>query len=133
NQRGTPTQEAEITSFGFDFVPLTHAKFQDVGEDRGQSVLFNGIEALDEANRMATLLHQLLFRHNRPVWALEANAVVKGGLRLPLHLARPEGGDGDVLELGDDQMIGLPANAKLVPLIPGVRYEAMLEALDAHL
>ena len=133
SQLGTPRREAPITSFGFDFIPLTHAKFQDVGEDRGQSVLLNGIEALDEANRMATRLHQLLFRHNRPVWALEANAVDKEGAPLPPPLARPDGSDGDVLELGDDQMIGLPGNAKLVPLIPDVRYEAMLKALDAHL
>ena len=133
SQLGTPTRETAITSFGFDFIPMAHAKFQDIGEGRGQSALMSGIEAIDEANRMATRLHQLLFRHNRPVWALEANAVDKDGLPLPPPLARPDGSDGDVLELGDDQMIGLPGNAKLVPLIPDVRYEAMLEALNAHL
>ena len=57
---GSPKTEQPFSDFGIDFVPVVHAKFQDIGEQRGIGAFVHALDKVDEANRMATRLHQML-------------------------------------------------------------------------
>jgi hypothetical protein len=83
---GQPIRQQPIESFGIDFVPVVHAKFADTGEDRGWGAVVPALDKIDEANRQATRLAQLLFRNNDVFWALRANSVDAAGRPLPLGL-----------------------------------------------
>lgn len=72
---GTPEEQVPLSSFGIDFVPVVHTMFRDVGRDRGVGAFTPALDKIDEANRMATRLHQMLFRNSSAVWAMSANAL----------------------------------------------------------
>jgi hypothetical protein len=134
DELGTPTLEVGILEhFGFDFIPIAHGKFRDVGDDRGQAAVMPIIDKVDEANRQATRLAQLMFRYNKPVWMLIANAVDKDG--------RPVGGprlvdrdgttvNGATLRIGDDTLLEIPGQGELKSLVPDLKYEAYLQLLQ---
>ena len=45
---GQPKSETLLSTWGIDFVPIVHAKFQDVGDDRGVGVYTHAIDKIDE-------------------------------------------------------------------------------------
>lgn len=133
---GNPTINKAIAEFGIDFVPISHAKFADIGEDRGMSALMPALDKIDEANRQATRLNQMLFRHNNVVWALN------GGLdasKRPLPAPRINATDGvndsddGTITFGDEQMLALPGNTELKQLVPDLKYEDALKILQDHM
>ena len=126
---GRPVVEEDMKTFGIDFLPFVHAKFRDVGEARGVSAFTHALDKIDEANRMATRLHQMLFRHNDTLWVLEANAVDGAGRPMPAP-SLPTDNKGEVV-LGNSRIARLPGNAKLSSLVPQLQYEAALLILDA--
>jgi hypothetical protein len=128
---GTPTEERPLSSFGIDFLPFVHAQFRDVGEARGQAAIVPVIDKIDESNRQATRLHQMLYRHGNALWALQANQVTPDGRPAPPPTL--EGEDDGTLTLGGDQMVRLPGNSTLAPLVPNINYDAALNVLNAQL
>lgn len=128
---GAPDSEEPLARFGINFVPVVWAQFRPIGEERGSSAFSLQISKIDEANRLATRLHQMMFRWNKPTWALEANSVDGSGRPMP----PPKLGDGpgEEIELDDDTMLKLPGHSKLSPLIPNLNYAAHLETLNAQL
>lgn len=128
---GTPDEEYPLSAFGIDFVPVVHIQFRDVGEPRGQAAIVPVIDKIDEANRQATRLHQMLYRHNNALWALQANQVTPDGRPAPPPTLGGE--DDGTLTLGGDQMVRLPGNSSLAPMVPNINYDAALNVLNAQL
>lgn len=121
---------------GVDFVPFVHAKFKDIGEERGVGAFTLALDKIDEANRKATRLAQMIFRYNKALWALSANAMDISGRPLPaprIGGASGDPGDGDTITLGDDRLIRLPGTSKLESLVPQIDYQAHLDSLKADL
>ena len=131
-QLGTPIIDVPLGAFGIDFVPIVWQPFRDVGDERGAGAFTLSIDKIDEANRQATRLHQLLFRHNKPLWALTAGGMDANGR--PLPPPRIGSGTGDeTVELDDNDIVKLPGMAELNPLIPPIAYADALAVLNAQL
>lgn len=130
-QLGTAQETHEFSEYGIDFVPFVHAKFRDIGETRGVPPFMHALDKIDETNRMATRLHQMLFRYNKAVWALSANAMDANGRPLP----PPRLGESkdDALEIGDDSIFKLPGMSKLDAMVPDIKYADALAILQAQM
>ncbi|WP_273845418.1 hypothetical protein [Rubrobacter calidifluminis] len=136
---------------GFDFIPFVHAKFRDAGDDRGIGVFAPYLEQIDEANRMATRLHELLFRYDRAHRGLRSVGTDPSGAPLPPptfdRASRNAAVDAygssgyvadarrrpDEIELGGERYILLPSNAEPVDLAPQIDYSSGLAILSAQL
>lgn len=130
-QLGAPVFAAPLASFGVDFIPVVWQPFRNIGDERGSGAFTPVLDKIDEANRQATRLHQMLFRYNRALWAASANGVDAAGRPLP----PPRLGDGgtDTLEVDDDTVLRLPGNSTLTSLVAPIDYAAALEVLNAQL
>lgn len=127
---GTPDRAMPLEEMGIDFVPIVHIKHRDVGDRRGAGAFQLALDQIDEANRMATRLHRMLFRHNKNLWVLRANSVDKSGRPMPPPRVGTDGTD--TLEVGDDSVIRLPGNSQLDSMVPQIDYDAALSVLNAH-
>lgn len=129
---GTPSEEIPIRQWGLDFVPLVHAKFRDVGDLRGHGSFTHALDKIDEANRQSTRLHQMLFRHNKPTWALSAIGQDAAGRPLPPPVMK--GTDGVVsatsVKISDEEFVSLPGNSTLLSMVPDVNYADALAVLQ---
>jgi len=136
-QLGTPTRSYDLmATWGIDFIPWVRAVHLDIGEDRGVGAYLLQLDKIDEANRLATRLHTMLFRHNDVTWALESNMVdaATGRPLPPPRIATSIDADGqEVVDLAGEKFIRLPGMARLSTLVPNINYEAALSALNAHL
>jgi hypothetical protein len=133
---GDPAEVRAFAEFGITFIPIVHAPFRDVGQDRGVGCFTLALDKIDEANRQATRLHQMLFRNNRNTWALGAGGMDASGRPLPPPRVNSGGTDNDddaTITIGDDTFIRLPGNASLQSLVPQLQYEAALKILQDHM
>lgn len=129
---GRPDVEEPIESFGFDFIPYKRLPFHDSGDDRGLPAIAFSLDKIDEANRMATRLHQMLFRYNRPYIIVKANATDKTGR--PARAPRLGDADGNAEMSSDgDSIWYVPGMADVAFAIPNIRYADALEVLRDHL
>jgi hypothetical protein len=134
---GTPMREEAIESFGIDFIPIVHAKFADIGEDRGLAAVVPALDKIDEANRQATRLSQMLFRHNNVTNALERTGVDAQGRPLPpgareRHGWRLPTGAGHH-HARRRHVRHAAGNSTLKQLVPNINYEAALHVLQDHM
>lgn len=141
---GEPTYSYPLSALGIDFLPFVHTKFRDIGESRGLAAITHAIDKIDEANRLATRLHQMLFRWNKGVWAILSDGKDANGRPLPpVRVANVEpdkllGQSGaqtqtvGELRLGDDSYLSL-SGAKLESLVPAIDYASHVAALQAQL
>lgn len=131
---GTPQESLSMVGdFGIDFLPFVWAPFRDIGRQRGVGCFTHVLDKIDEANRVATRLHQMQFRHAGGVWALEADLVDALGRPIPPPTIGKDAknADGEV-ELGQERLIRLPGGWHLKSLVPQIQYEAALQILEAH-
>lgn len=135
NQLPPPVIEADLAFIGIDFLPFVHAKFRDIGEKRGVSCFTHALDKIDEANRQATRLAQMLFRYNRPIMGVTAGGVDASGRPLPAPRLGGSSGtsESDSVILGDDTLLRLPGNAQAFALVPSVNYDSALNILNSHL
>jgi hypothetical protein len=136
DQLGTPTDQKTFEQLGFDFIPIVHAKFQDIGETRGIGCFVHALDKIDEANRQATRLHQILFRYNKPTNAISANMMDATGKPLPPPTIIGRDGSKSSqgsLKLGDDDLYELPGMSKLEQMVPNLQYDAALNILNAQM
>ncbi len=138
------TGELLMPYTGFDFIPIKHIKFRDVGNARGEGAYSHILEDIDEINSMVTNLHDLMFRHNRPKWALESGMVSSDGRPLDapdLDLTEIEqaeldepGGElpADDVDVGKETLVRLPGISKLASLIPNINFQAWLDSINAQ-
>jgi hypothetical protein len=131
---GDPTVNKPIqASFGFDFIPIVHAKFRDVGEARGRNCYVHALDKIDETNMMATRLHQILFRYNKPTTVVMANSEDSSGRPLPAPtlLDRNQNEtETDAAAIGDEDVWELPGYSKLEHLVPNLQYADALSILQ---
>lgn len=134
---GAPEQEVPFAALGIDFVPFVWQPFRSIGDERGLGAYTAQIEKIDHVNRQATRLAYMLFRHNRALWALKANQVDKMGRPLPPPaFAGDTGATGSymgLMELGEDDVIGLPGMSELQPLVAPVNYADALAVLQSDM
>lgn len=130
NLLGNPSVERPLSDFGIDFVPVVHAKFQDTGEKRGAGVFVHVLDKIDEANRMATRLHQILYRYNKPTVVVMSNAMDAAGRPMPPPLLPGQASAGDDVTVGDDEILSLPGKSTMDHLVPNLNYEAALLILQ---
>lgn len=128
---GDPVYSASLSEFGIDFCPFVHVQFRNIGEKWGWGAFQHCLDKIDEANRMATRLHQMIFRYNKPLWALTSNAV--DSMNRPVPAPRIGGSNSDKLEIEDDTLVRLPGVSTLTPLIPNVNYAALAAVLDGQM
>jgi hypothetical protein len=126
---GTPSEEVPFSAYDIDFVPFVHVAFRDIGEDRGSAAITPALDKIDEANRIATRLHQMLFRYNRPLWALSAGMMDASGRPVPAPILGSEAAT-DTLTLHDDTLLRLPGMASISSLVPNVNYADALVILQ---
>ena len=129
---GATKESASLSSFGIDFVPLVWMPFRTIGDERGVGSFTLQLDKIDEANRQATRLHQMLFRYNRALWALQANMQDKAGRPLPAPRVGDGAGD-ETLEIEDDTILKLPGMSDIKSLVAPIDYKAALEVLNAQL
>ena len=130
---GTPMIDlAMTTDFGIDFVPVVHAKFKDIGDDRGQSSFGHALDKIDEANRTSTKLHQMLFRYGKADMVVEGQGRDTQGRSLP---PPPLNGtvDASSVTVGSDEYYALPSGWTLSHLIANVDYAAALNIVNAQM
>lgn len=127
-----PSEYRPLSAFGIDFVPFVHAPFMDVGEKRGVGSYVLALDKIDEANRMATRLHQLIFRFGKPTKALLANGNDPTGRPLPPVKLSNQSDDGKSEE-HDDDVVSMPGTSKVEYLIANINYDAHLKAIDSQL
>lgn len=137
-QLGAPMKTIPYTDWGIDFPPIVHAKFRDVGYKRGVGCFVHAMDKIDEANRMATRLHQLLFRYNKATWAVSANSVDSSGRPLPPPtVKRVDSGTAvsvpTATDINDDDFFSLPGMSTIQSLSPGIAWGDALAVLNAQL
>jgi len=141
---GEPDEELSLTeNLGIDFVPLVHGQFRDVGDERGAGCFDHALDKIDEANRQATRLHQMLFRHNDNTWVAEANQIDQMGRPMPppkigtqqdeSRSSRRGSTDENYVVVGDTKVYSLPGQATLKSLVPDLKYDAALDILKSQL
>ncbi len=109
---------------GMNFVPFVHAKFMDTGEERGCPPMHASLGKIDELNRQATRLAQLMFRHNKALWAAVANQ--NGGNN---KIAAPSFADenGVVPQWEDGDILEMPGSSDIKSLSPSIDWQAAAE------
>lgn len=135
---GTPGVTRAMAEFGIDFLPFVHCQFRDIGESRGLAAYTHAIDKIDEANRQATRLHQMLFRHNRNTWVIEGSgALVREGRAIPAPqvrgLSSTSTADEGTVNIGDEHLAALPSGWTLKSAVPQIDYDAALNVLNAHM
>ena len=126
---GEPDNFGFLEQLGIDFVPIVHVKFKDMGDKNGVSCVYHALSKITEANREATRLAELLFRYNKPIWAVSANANDAQGRPVPAPKLKA-GTDNDI-SLKDDSLIYLPGTSKIDSLIPNINYADALAILNS--
>lgn len=134
---GTPTQSMGFEDLQFDFIPIVHAKFRDIGNARGAPAFAHVLDKIDEANRQATRLHQLLFRYNKPAIAVLANDVDTAGRPLPPPVVEgmdnTSTSDSDSVNIEDSDIWSMPGRSKVEYLVAQLRYDDALKILNAQM
>jgi hypothetical protein len=129
---GQPKDDIGIEEFGIDFVPFVYASFSPIDElARGIGAYTLALDKINELNRMATRLHDLLFRYNKAVWALRSNMVDAAGRPIIVDIEGDTAGSSKVT-LEDDDLLKLPGNADIAALVPTLDYGNYLAAIVAQ-
>lgn len=125
---GSPTSEATLESLGIDFIPFTHAKFMDQGGQWGVGCFVHSLDKIDEANRMATRLHQMMFRYGKPLWVATAGGMDASGKPLPPVKANAANN----VDMDDDTILSMPGASDLKGLVADLPYADYLATIDAQ-
>lgn len=125
-----------METFGIDFVPVTHAKFRDIGELRGMAAVTHALDKIDEVNRQATRMHQMVFRYNKPTEVLEGQGTDPSGRPLPPPKVSGRDGryeDDDTVKVGDQRLVRLPSGWTWRQAVPQLDYAAMLNIVTGQM
>ena len=74
----------------------------------------------------------MIFRNNRALWAVSANAMNAQGRPLPPPRLGDASAD-NTLDVDDDTIMRLPGQATLESLVPNLNYEAALAVVAAQM
>lgn len=130
NELGPPTEELTFESMGIGWVPIVHAKHQDIGEPRGRAAVMPAYDMILEACLMATRLHQLLYRHNNVTQAIQSAGRDPSGRPIPPPaISGTAQADDGTVTLGEDTLLRLPAGWELTQIVPQLPYADALAIL----
>lgn len=131
NELPAPVEELTFEQMGIGWVPIVHAKHQDIGEPRGRAAVMPAYDMILEACLMATRLHQLLFRHNNVTQAIQSEGRDPENRPLPPpSVSGLSGASADgTITFGDDILLALPAGWQLSQLVPDLAYDEALAIL----
>lgn len=139
---GAPVDRASISErFGINFIPIAQGQFKDVGSDRGNGSFTHAFDKINEANRVATRLHSMAFRHSNVTMAFSAGGLDANMRPLPAPEIDFDDGvsnrqndlqDGTVM-MGDDRVLKLPGNSKVEFLVANLPYDSLLAVLNAQM
>lgn len=127
---GQPQEFSDYTSLGY--IPIVHGKFSDFGDKYGAGCVQHALIKIDDLNRQATRLQSVLYRYNKPIWAVSSNSVDANGRPIPAPKINVGGQTGDNFDLKDDSLFYLPGNASMTPMIPNINYADALAILMSH-
>lgn len=125
----------ERLQFGFDFIPIVHAPFMDIGAKRGVGCFTLQLAKIDKLNEIATRLLNSMFPSI--VWALTTNSVDKSGnpapgLRIDGRTVRASPDQVQLMTVGGQQLWSIPGNGKLDSLVPNTPLAAQTELLSRY-
>lgn len=126
-------RSVERLQFGFDFIPIVHAPFIDIGMKRGVGCFSLSLAKIDKLNEIATNLLGTMFPNI--VWALTKNSTDKTGrptpaLRIDNRQIRSSPDAIQLLTLPNgEQVWSIPGDGDLKPLIPDTPLLAQKELL----
>ncbi len=128
--RTDPLLQLSFQELKLDAVPIVWFPFRDVGEDRAVGAYTFLLDKIDECNRAATRLHQILFRYNRPMFVHSA----AGGQRdrNPIPMPRIPGMDEAGASIDEDEWIHA-GEGVMTQLVPNLHYGEALQVLDAQM
>lgn len=129
NELGTPTEELTFEQMGIGWVPIVHAKHQDLGDPRGRAAVMPAYDMILEACLMATRLHQLIYRHNNVTQAIQSAGRDPNGRPIPPPAIGGVSTDDGTITLGDDNFLRLPAGWEISQLVPQLPYADALAIL----
>jgi hypothetical protein len=121
-QMGNPVNSGFLSELGIDFIPIVHIKFKDIGKTLGIGCTNHALDKIDEANREASRLVQLLYKWNKPLIAISTkdNTTAK-----PIEPLKKEN-----LALKDNAVMYLKGDSQVNSLVPNLDYEAALKILQ---
>jgi hypothetical protein len=130
-----PTDQRRYT--GFDFIPVVHSKFRDIGADLGLSSYAHCIEAIDQLNLMLTRLDNMLFPKIH--LALKAQAMTPEGRPIDAPVVDSSlaetstEGEVDTVDVKGTVMWRLPGMTELDSVVPAIDFASHIEAIDKAL
>lgn len=130
---GTPTKQITFEELQFDFIPIVHSKFRDIGQVRGSAAFVHALDKIDEVNRQTTRLHQMIFRYNKPTIALLANDVDSAGRPLPPPVVTGSDSSDSPVNLHDDDVWPMPGRSKIEYLVPNLNYADALSIVASQM
>lgn len=80
---GTPKDFAFLFELGIDFIPVFTGSFFEFEDMRGLGSTFATLDKIDELNRMATRMHQKLFRYDAPELVALSDGTDANGRPIP--------------------------------------------------
>lgn len=141
SQLGKPYETITLDSIGIDFLPFTYTPYND-SDDSGWGIpaAMPALDLIDEVNRKCTRFSQLMFRHNDTTHVLTTNAM--DAMQRPLAPPRirkggenqeDKTGGAQIIEIGDSKFLSLPGMAKLELLVPNIKWDAHLKAIESDM
>lgn len=127
---GTPAEVKTFREMGCeDFVPLTRTPFRDLGGKRGVGAVILLKDVIDEVNRKATNLAEMLFVDNASSMFLESQFSPEKPTPPPSLTS----GGGSQVTVNKRPIWSTPAGWQLTYKVPPINFAAELEALAADL
>ena len=126
---GTPDEQTTLSAMSLDAIPYVHASFIDLGDDEGLSVIWVALEKINEVNRKATRLSEMMYRWQKPLWLLTREEGSDGQALAPIGM-----GDSDnVVKMGDESFLSLPSGGGLDLMVPKIDHAAYVAQILADL
>ena len=125
---GDPQTSGWLQELGIDFIPIVQVKFKDIGRKWGVGAVHHCLDKIDEANKEASRLSDLIFRYNKNVTVISANSEDGNGRPKP---APKVADDKDIFSEKEDSILYLNGLAKVESLVPDIDYDAALNILNA--
>ncbi len=146
---------SSLKKMKIDFLPVVWAPFMEESEGMGIGVFEPHIEKIDNINRAATRLDDMLFRYDRAYWFLESAGLTADNVEMPppevvgswatmgTNLSEDERaeryGEGPqrhpdgTMTLGNDVFMKTPMGWTTKQAVPAIDYQGAINIIDGHL
>lgn len=129
---GTPTFSTFFSVWGIDFIPIVHVKFIEDSDKWGRGVADHAILKIDDANRQATRVAELMFRYNKGMIGMTSVAMAGDSRPTPPPvIENPTKPKNNVTstDTTDLDVITLPSNVEIKDLSVKLDYVSAINLL----